>query len=116
MRYQPVTEAGKKSQAELQGIINETVSAGGARMDQAVKSVVDGFKDDLSELIAEATDELDRLKGRLEQLKQVDNQDTSVLVKLTEDCVITLNKREENLKRVGAIAVSAMKKAAGIPG
>ncbi len=116
MRYQPVTEAGKRSQEELQKVIDDQVSSAGARMDQSVTNAVDGFKEEVSDLLAQASDELDRLKGRLEQLKQVGNQDTSALVKLTEDCVITLNKREENLKKVGAIAVSAMKKAVGIPG
>ena len=115
MGYKPVTEAGKRSQEELQKVIDDQVSSAGAKMEQSVKSVVNGFKDDLSELVAKATDELDSLKGRLEELKQVGNQDTSALVKLTEDCVITLNKREENLKKAGAIAVNAMKKAVGIP-
>ena len=115
MSYQPVTDAGRQSQKALRNIIDEQVNSAADQMNQTVKTAVADFKDELSDLLAKASDDLDELKGRLEQIKSAGNQDTSSLVRLTEDCVIALNTREETLRRVGAIAVTAMKRAVGIP-
>lgn len=112
--YEPVTTEGIDAQKRLKKIIDDEIENASAEMDAAVKDAINNFRTKAAENLANAGDELEKLKVELADIRNAGATDTSQLEDFAKKAVVALNNRQKMLENMGGAAVSLVKRAIGL--